>query len=64
MSTSFDTLQHEEFCQPRPGEDNRRIDRYTLPQYDADGVTLVNHVGCVRCIECGVIAYDGVQPGV
>ena len=57
---TVDTLDHEDFCLPRPGEDEVRRETYTLPVYD-DNDHVTRYVHVERCQECGVIAYDGVQ---
>lgn len=61
MTTTV-ALEHLYFCTPRPGEDGPRIEGYSVPKYTADGVSQIGVVRCTRCMECGVIAYDGVQP--
>lgn len=55
-------LEHLYFCTPRPGEDGPRIEAYTSPRYSQDGISQIGAVRCVRCLECGVTSYDGVQP--
>ncbi len=61
--TITDTLQHEDFCLPRPGQLAPRIEPYSVPRYSSDGLAVAGSVWCVRCIECGVSSYDGVQRG-
>lgn len=50
-------LEHEPYCQPRPGAAEPRIEAYTAPRYGPDGVTVVNHVSVTRCTECGAAEY-------
>lgn len=54
-----DTLIHEPYCLPRPGEDTARVERYTQPRYDQGGTRVLAYVSVVRCIECGASSYDG-----
>lgn len=63
MTAPVDNLTHEEFCQPQPqpGLDAPRLEAYPAPTYQADGMPGGRTVRCVRCLECGVISYDGVQ---
>lgn len=63
MTAPADTLEHEDFCQPRPGLDAPRLEAYPGARYQADGMPGGGSVHCVRCLECGVISYDGVQRG-
>lgn len=62
MTADTSNLTHEKWCLPRPGEEGPRIEWYTQTAYDQTGVVVVKYVACERCQECGVIAYDGVQP--
>ncbi len=54
------TLEHEPFCLPRPGEDAPRIEKYSAYRYNEQGIA-VSTIHVVRCTECAVAAYDGVQ---
>jgi hypothetical protein len=51
---------HDDFCLPRPGEDEPRIETYPVPRYGEDGKPQVGAVLVRRCVECGNATYDGV----
>jgi hypothetical protein len=55
------TLEHAEYCKPRPGEDSPRVESYLIPRYSDDGKTQTGNTRCLRCIECGNASYDGVM---
>ena len=55
------TFEHQPFCQPRPGEDAPRMERYSIARYGQDGTTRMGDVLCIRCAECGNATYDGVK---
>jgi hypothetical protein len=50
---------HTDFCRPRPGEEQPRIERYRVPWYGNNG-DRVGSVQVQRCVECGNATYDGV----
>jgi hypothetical protein len=52
-------LKHAEFCLPRPGLDEPRIEQYPAPKYAPDGITPAGSVTVTRCLECGEATYDG-----
>jgi hypothetical protein len=54
-------LRHAEFCLPRPGLDQPRVEQYRAPKTAPDGITPAGGVSVVRCLECGNATYDGVQ---
>lgn len=47
-----DTLQHEDYCLPRPGADAPRIESYRSERTDDTGRVTSRPV-VTRCIECG-----------
>lgn len=53
------TIKHEEFCLPRPGEPEPRIETFPAERYAADGVTVVSRPRVTRCCECGAQVVDG-----
>lgn len=56
-TTAAPTVRHEEFCLPRPGSDEPRIERYV--QLDDDpktGRSRPTH-DVTRCMECGAANY-------
>lgn len=57
--TATDALEHAEWCRPRTGLDEPRIERYTVPRYDADGKRVLEVVAVVRCQECAAATYNG-----
>ena len=59
--TTTSTVQHEGFCLPRPGLDAPRLETYTQPVYQDDGITPTRYVRVERCIECGAATYDGAR---
>lgn len=52
-------LEHESWCGPRPGNDEPRIESYTLPRYDQTGVVVTSYARVTRCVECGVQEVAG-----
>ncbi len=62
-TTTPPAFRHEDFCLPRPGEDEHRIERYAVPTYPADGVYPNGSVAVVRCVECGAATYNGERRG-
>ena len=55
------TIEHADYCLPRPGEDAPRIERYVIPTYNAEGTARVGGITAERCVECGNTVYDGVK---
>jgi len=55
------TLKHEDFCLPRPGLDEPRVESYYATSYADDGITIAGNIRVVRCCECAAASYDGVQ---
>lgn len=53
-----DTLRHEPFCTPRPGEDRPRIERFRAERTDEWGHVASRPV-VTRCQECGVQTVTG-----
>lgn len=61
MKTDPKVVEHADFCLPRPGEDEVRMESYTLDRTGPDGVTVVGTSFCQRCIECGAQVIDDRQ---
>ncbi len=61
--TTATALKHEEFCLPRPGEAEPRVESWRAQKTGPDGVTPAGFVLVVRCTECGSATYDGVKRG-
>ena len=57
--TGDDRLKHAEYCMPRPGESELRIEKWDQPIYGPEGVHAIGTVAVVRCIECSAASYDG-----
>lgn len=55
-----DKVEHAHYCLPRPGAVEPRMESYSLPRYDADGVKVVGYAHVDRCLECGNRVIDGV----
>jgi hypothetical protein len=51
-------LRHEEFCLPRPGEKEPRIEGFLA--YEDDAVSGRSRVSAfvTRCLECGAASYN------
>ncbi len=58
-----DTLDHEPFCLPRPGETEPRTESYRADQYDEHG-RLIARPLVERCVECGTHRVTGALPSV
>jgi hypothetical protein len=48
-----DTLTHEDFCLPRPGETAPRIETYRAEQSGPDTGAVINRPLVTRCVEGG-----------
>lgn len=59
MTTATTHIEHEKFCMPRPGEDEPRIETFTVARTAPDGVTHVGRARICRCIECGSQHVEG-----
>jgi len=61
QSKAQSKLRHEEFCLPRPGSDEPRVESY--PYLDDDVATGRSRPVAVvtRCIECGATQYDRTE---
>ncbi len=58
MTTST-TILHQQFCLPRPGEDEPRIESYQAERTGPDGLTVTARPTITRCLECGSMTIDG-----
>jgi hypothetical protein len=52
---------HEQFCLPRPGETEPRIERYSDVRDKGNGVQVP--VNITRCIECGHQKIEEISHG-
>lgn len=53
-----DKVRHEEFCKPRPGEKEPRMETYLHMGDDpASGRSAPTH-NVTRCLECGAASYQ------
>lgn len=50
---------HEEFCLPRPGETEPRIEVFLAERWSPSGQFVVSRPQVTRCIECGGQRVDG-----
>lgn len=59
-ATALDTknLRHEEFCLPRPGEKEPRVEGFTAYEDDAESGKARASAFVTRCIECGAATYN------
>jgi len=51
-------IRHEEFCLPRPGEDEPRLETYPYLADDLATGRARPVAQVTRCIECGATHYD------
>lgn len=58
--TTTTTLRHLDFCLPRPGASEPRVESYRVERSNQAGV-VVGRPLVVRCVECGAQTVDG-QP--
>lgn len=58
MTTATNLVEHEDFCLPRPGELEPRMEAFSVAISDATGATL-GHAHVVRCLECASQTVDG-----
>ena len=57
-TTTKDTVRHEDFCLPRPGATEPRLERYVhLGDDPKSGRSLPTH-DVIRCLECGAATYQ------
>lgn len=56
-----DTIRHADFCLPRPGETEPRIETFRADRTGEDGLTVVARPVVSRCLECGEQTVDGVR---
>ncbi len=59
MTTTTAHIEHERFCLPRPGEDEPRIETFTVARTAPDGVTHIGYARVTRCIECAEQTVEG-----
>lgn len=60
-TTAKPALRHEEFCLPRPGETEPRIEGYSHFEDDPKtGRSRATHK-VTRCLECGAARYDRLE---
>lgn len=57
MSTTT-SVPHEEFCRPREGEDEPRVESFTVTRTDDRGV-VTSRPRITRCVECGSQILQG-----
>ncbi len=57
MSTT-DNLPHELYCRPREGEDEPRIESFTVARTDDRG-RVISRPRITRCVECGSQTVQG-----
>lgn len=53
-----ETLRHEDFCQPRPGDTRARVESYRAERTNETGVVTSRPL-VTRCIECGAQVVEG-----
>lgn len=57
VTTTAPKIRHEEFCLPRPGMDEPRIESYVHTDDDPKtGLSRPTH-DVSRCLECGAATY-------
>lgn len=55
-----DKVRHEEFCLPRPGEEQPRLEQFTAYGDDpGTGRSRATHK-VTRCLECGAAHYQQI----
>jgi hypothetical protein len=59
MTTPTQTLEHERFCLPRPGEQQPRIESFVVTRTAQDGVTHIGYARVTRCLECAAQTVEG-----
>lgn len=52
-----DAVRHEEFCLPRPGAKEPRLEGFTAYEDDARSGRTRPAAFVTRCLECGAAAY-------
>jgi hypothetical protein len=57
--TTHQPLEHHDYCLPRPGESDPRIESYTHNITDHTGNRIVRVASLTRCVECGCMTVDG-----
>lgn len=51
------SVRHEEFCLPRPGEKEPRLEGFTAYEDDAQTGRTRPAAVVTRCLECGAASY-------
>jgi hypothetical protein len=57
----YDSLNHEEFCLPRPDEDAPRIEGFVSYSDDPQTGRSRPTAFVTRCLECGVAKYRPID---
>jgi len=59
MKVTPEMVEHAEYCLPRPGATEPRMEGYSATRYGANGITVAGSSVVHRCIECGNRTVDG-----